>query len=1158
MSATTRTHTDYSVAVVCALPKEQTAAIAMLDERHPDLLNPIHDHNAYTLGSMSNHNVVIACLPKGLIGTNSAATVATQMISTFPSVRFGLMVGVGGGVPPAVRLGDVVVSVPTDGFPGVVQWDLGKAEQDDTFRQTGRLNNPSSLLLTALTKLESKHTMEGSSISRHLEDMLARYPRLTSTYARSDNLRDVCFQSDYPHVSTPSTQSESNMGNYPINDGTVCEYCDPQRSLNRQPREMEIHYGLIASGNQVVKDAIVRDRINERLGGKVLCFEMEAAGLMNSFPCAIIRGICDYCDSHKNKDWQGHAAALAAALAKELLALIPTLQVAETKRAADVLSSISNTVNRIGEDVDTIRDSVSSIHYSQQVQLRKYIREWLSVIDYEAIHTDVHRNYQEGTGIWFLDDRRFQAWISEEASQSSRMLYCPGIPGAGKTTMVSMVVNYLRSELHRDPGMKAKTGVAFIYCSHERHQSQSSTDLFASLLSQLSLDRDKLPSAVESLYHRNSQGRSRPSRHAVLEQLQDVVAEISVVYVIIDALDECPDETTRRELLSEMSRLQDVTDLRLMVTSRPGILTGTGHMTELSIRANETDIQNYVRHRIHCLSRVIRDEMALQHEIEARISKAANGMFLLARLYLDSLKEKHTIKATHRELETLESGNEKLAQAYKSAFARIGGGLARTLLSWVVCSKRMLMTDELAHALAVEKGTRDLDMTNLCDLEEIVSFCAGLVVLDRETNTVRMIHSTAKDYFLRTFSECFPEVNEEITIVCLIYLTYKVFESGACRSDQEFKERNMNYPLFAYAAQFWAEHYTECMTPPEDYAISFLTHMGNVAAATEAFVLQDTFLDKQRTSYSRKELEAFTGAHLAALLGLEGLILPLSDKISIDAVNGYSRRPLLYAVMMGHLDTVRVLLDMNVTVNAGDKNGSTALHFAAWKGHLKIVKLLVKKGADIRCRDYGYGTPVTWTIDGGSLPMLKHLLQRSPSLNFLYSPFARYAEEGRSTQVRRILWPWKAEAEEGEDTYPTIGSTFRGDDEKTAPFFTERRILLPPIFRYLLSNGYGLIEGVNNELKRFHQSDYLDSLNQHPTPIPQQERELSKHPWYIDDLFFTPLLRAVWKRNYGAIPLLLDHGCSLHVGNSRGLTPVILAQRMGDPISKVLLEAKSF
>jgi nucleoside phosphorylase len=134
------THNDYTVGWVCALPKEQTAATAMLDQRHADLPKPLNDYNTYTLGSIGKYNIVIACLPKGKLGTSSAATVATQMVRTFPSIKIGLMVGIGGGIPPKVRLGDVVVSTPVGQFPGVVQWDFGKAKQGGNFERTGSLN----------------------------------------------------------------------------------------------------------------------------------------------------------------------------------------------------------------------------------------------------------------------------------------------------------------------------------------------------------------------------------------------------------------------------------------------------------------------------------------------------------------------------------------------------------------------------------------------------------------------------------------------------------------------------------------------------------------------------------------------------------------------------------------------------------------------------------------------------------------------------------------------------------------------------------------------------------------------------------------------------------------------------------------------------------
>jgi nucleoside phosphorylase len=340
----TKSHGDYTVGWVCALPKEQTAAIAMLDQRHASLPKRPNDPNTYTLGSIGDHNIVIACLSKGQIGNNSAAAVCTWMISSFPSIRFGLMVGIGGGIPPKVRLGDVVVSTPISNFPGVVQWDSGK-KGDDEFERTGSLNNPPSALLTALTKLETEHELTGSMVPDYLEEIREKWPKLVSSYLRNDSMKDILFRANYSHVDGRNSDCEANLDVEEEGDETdeheeleSCEFCDKTKTVRRRPREMRVHYGLVASGNKVIKDAKFRDKLNESLGSHVLCVEMEAAGLMNNFPCIVIRGICDYADSHKNKVWQEHAAATAAAFAKELLGCVQSSDIDGERTAKEILN----------------------------------------------------------------------------------------------------------------------------------------------------------------------------------------------------------------------------------------------------------------------------------------------------------------------------------------------------------------------------------------------------------------------------------------------------------------------------------------------------------------------------------------------------------------------------------------------------------------------------------------------------------------------------------------------------------------------------------------------------------------------------------------------------------------------------------------------------
>jgi nucleoside phosphorylase len=353
-----RTHNEYTVGWVCALPKEQTAATAMLDQRHTDLPKPPNDLNTYTLGSIGKHNIVIACLPKGKLGPSSAATIATQMVRTFPSIKIGLMVGIGGGIPPKVRLGDVVVSTPVGQFPGVVQWDFGKAKDGGKFERTGALNNPPTSLLTALTKLETQHEMNGSKIYEYLDDLERNWPNLVPKYIWSASLRDPFLEQDNSYRGQSRLQVifltlweaivaflKLLLGWWAIasvdreaEQGTNITARTAVDGKQSKLREIRVHYGLIASGNQVIKDDKLRDSLSESLGGNLLCVEMEAAGLMDNFPCIVIRGICDYADSHKNKDWQEHAAAVAAAFAKELLGYVQPSDVDRERPVKDILS----------------------------------------------------------------------------------------------------------------------------------------------------------------------------------------------------------------------------------------------------------------------------------------------------------------------------------------------------------------------------------------------------------------------------------------------------------------------------------------------------------------------------------------------------------------------------------------------------------------------------------------------------------------------------------------------------------------------------------------------------------------------------------------------------------------------------------------------------
>lgn len=322
-------HDDYTVGWICALNVEHVAAQELLDEEHEGLEYVPQDNNNYTLGSIGKHNVVIASLPPR--GT-SVATVARDMMLSFPNVRIALMVGIGGGVPSKnhdIRLGDIVVSAPEDGHGVLLQYYHGGNTQDENFQFTGFLDQPPLILRAAVAGLRAQYKRQGHRIEETANTVAENNKRVRRQYKRPDQLSDRLFQASAIH---PNTKESCPL------------VCDLHALIPRLPRDEDednlvIHHGLIASSNQLMKNALLRDKLAAEKD--VLCFEMEAAGLISHFPCLIIRGICDYSDSHKNEEWQAYAALVAAAYAKDLLYQITPSSVTAEKGIIDILSGQS-------------------------------------------------------------------------------------------------------------------------------------------------------------------------------------------------------------------------------------------------------------------------------------------------------------------------------------------------------------------------------------------------------------------------------------------------------------------------------------------------------------------------------------------------------------------------------------------------------------------------------------------------------------------------------------------------------------------------------------------------------------------------------------------------------------------------------------------------
>ncbi|KAF3916709.1 Ankyrin-1 [Dactylellina cionopaga] len=1034
-----KTHSDYTVGWVCSLPKEQTAAMAMLDDKHPNLSKPLKskDDNSYTLGSIGKHNVAIACLPKGKTGSISAASVALNMISTFPNIKFGFMVGIGGGVPQKgkIRLGDVVVSTPVDSFPGVVQWEA----DGENHRRTGALNSPPALLLTALTAIESDQELNGSKIPEYLDVLKNKYPGWASKNFMSESLEDALFKADYSHVSRAPT-------------GDHCKYCDRTKVVRRKARDMRVHYGLIASGNQVIEDAIFRDKLNKDLGGRVLCVETEAAGLLNNIPCIIIRGISNYADSHKNEAWEGRAAAVAAAFAKELLGYLQVGDIEQEPSLKELL--------QIRDDISEIKINIKRVRSGLNRENDQRILAWLGR-DYRLEHSGYFKERQPETCQWFLESSQLQTWIDtptqNEGEANHRTLFCPGIPGAGKTIVTSIVVEHLRELFKQD----TSTSIAYVYCNYSLTNDQTIENLLATLLKQLAQDQPSVPDVVQALHREYEKGGARPPLGRIFEALLSVTALYSKVFFVVDALDECG---CRTNLLSHLFNLQSKTGAKFFATSRfvPEITNffERNRALEIEIKTREYDVRNYIHAHLPSVLETIRLDLSdLIGEIEDKIAKASSGMFLLAKLHLSSLKGATSLRQVNKILEASQdvsdtsnttSNTTPYHEVYRKKMEEIqqqpyrSREFAEKALSWIIFAREPLTILRLQHALAVERGTTEFDETNVAPVSLILDVCNGLAVIDEKTNIVRLIHYTAKEYFAKTSKSWLPEAQDILAETCIIYLSYSTFGSGPSFSEYEFTDRLQQYPLYGYCAENWG-HHARLSSVEEKVIVGLLRNVPAVQACGQAMT-KDYQGEKLEFSVTRGT--STKGIHLAAYFGLTACVTALITKYSVDIEDYICRTPLYLAAINGFSATMEVLLNHGASsvsvrfesvvffaiineyervakllLDDSKKRGDRRkpLSFAAEKGVETAVRFLVEEGEDLEEEDeYGI-TPLMLAARGGHEAAARLLLDsganilalsksayRAPSAHRVISKSRRTAlifaaENGHETVVRLLI-----------------------------------------------------------------------------------------------------------------------------------------------------------
>ncbi|CAI6093521.1 unnamed protein product, partial [Clonostachys chloroleuca] len=678
------------------------------------------------------------------------------------------------------------------------------------------------------------------------------------------------------------------------------------------------------------------------------------------------------------------------------------------------------------------------------------ILEWLTPINYGPLQSDIIRLRQPGTGQWFLDTDEYRIW----ASGNGRTLYCPGIPGAGKTMIASIVVDDILRICRDDPTL----GIAFIFCNFQRNEQQTTEMLLCSLLKQLASLLPTPPKQLDELYQTHRKLGTRPSALELSELVQIVLGAFSRTFVIVDALDECQNsDLSRDRFLDAIFNMQASTGVNIFLTSRAipeieKVFCEERGAFKLEIVAQQDDLQKYILGRISEMPQFIRGEPALRDELVMEISSSLKGMFLLTKLQLDSLKETISIRDVRSSIICTSTSELGLYNsAYEVALQRIENqspqmsDLAKRVILWITHSLRQLSETELRYALSVRPGSLPFDKDDLVQID-FISICAGLVVVDVNSSVIRLVHFTAHEFFKRVVASHFSQGHNILADACITYLSYKELEDEFSPDNASYQRWLQSNPLYKYAATEWGFHVLlsenqtlKTLSPTEEKALRFLRNQNLVESAGHTLMIHAPYSISDDYAQLTNAPERPSALHLAAYFVLEKLLSELfkdyaAQEINADGKTGISRlanmdqdvikpglvyrsqilevtdqlgqTPLCWASLARREGTMRLLVALGASLETIDKRSRTPLMYATLgQGH-DTIRLLVELGASLEAVDEFGFTPLMHAAFGGMYDTIRLLVELGASLEAAdkigFTPLI-YAAFGRKHDTIRLL-----------------------------------------------------------------------------------------------------------------------------------------------------------
>ncbi|PGH32167.1 hypothetical protein GX50_05066 [[Emmonsia] crescens] len=565
---------------------------------------------------------------------------------------------------------------------------------------------------------------------------------------------------------------------------------------------------------------------------------------------------------------------------------------------------------------------------------RRQVYQWLCAIDHEAIHDRASSEYSPGTGAWVLNSEQLRCWLFGE----HHLLWIHGIPGSGKTVLMSTILNQCLL-----PKASEKLVVAYYYCDFRSHDSCRPESVVGAIILQICQVLPSFPADVEDSFarHIGKDGKAAPPSLEELEVLLgQVLPLVPSITIAVDALDECHERETLAKILRNLSSNAS-TPVKVIVSSRREVdivrfLKDQPSMSTQSKDADE-DIHQYIRSTMKLRPRLQKLSQALQEHIVDTLTKGACGMFRWVKCQLDELSRLRTDGAIKSALRGLP---RDLDETYERILSRISEPdipLARQALLWLVHSSRPLTLSELAEGAVLQPNITTLDPEDkLRDPEDILEVCGSLVSVDDPH--IVLAHNSVRDYLLSSRAASnlpifhLPESRclAELATLCLTYLLLTSFSAGPCLTPEDMTARLTTWPLLQYISHNWADHARPYLNPSQNPTLHTL--------ATALFA-------DPPTPYFFSWVQ----------------ILFIHPRRLQRTYNLYPRTgtPLYYATSFALTSVVEHLLAQGSDVNApGGRVGGTPLHAACWRVQIDIIRLLLRSGAELDVVDRNGQTAV--------------------------------------------------------------------------------------------------------------------------------------------------------------------------------------------------------